>query len=61
MGFMDEIIEQAKKKRKTIVLPEASDKRIIEAASRVISEDIADIILIGKKEKIYELAEGKDL
>ena len=61
MGFMDEIIEKAKKKRKTIVLPEASDKRIIEAASRVISEDIADIILIGNKEKIYELADGKDV
>ncbi len=61
MGFMDEIIEKAKKKKKTIVLPEASDKRIIEAASRVISGGIADIILIGNKEKIHELAEGKDV
>ena len=33
MSFIEKIKEQAKKELKTIVLPEASDVRIIKAAS----------------------------
>ena len=48
MGFIDNIIERAKKDKKRIVLPESMDKRVIEAASIILEKDIADIIIIGK-------------
>ena len=50
MDFINEIIERAKKDKKKIVLPEYMDKRIIEAASIILKEDIADIIIIGRNE-----------
>ena len=57
MAFIDEIKNRAKKEIKTIVLPEASDIRTIEAASIVLKEKIANIILIGNEEQIKKLAE----
>ncbi|NLM18778.1 MAG: phosphate acetyltransferase [Clostridiaceae bacterium] len=50
--FIKGIFELAKKNRKKIVLPETEDPRITEAASRIIAEGIADVILIGDENKI---------
>ncbi|MCR5716641.1 MAG: phosphate acetyltransferase, partial [Lachnospiraceae bacterium] len=52
MSYIDSIKERAKKDKKTIVLPEANDKRTLIAASHIISEGIADVILVGEEEKI---------
>ena len=52
MSFIDNIKERAKKDIKTIVLPESMDSRVIEAASIIIKEGIANIIIIGNKEEI---------
>lgn len=52
MSYIDRIKERAKKDKKTIVLPEANDKRTLIAASHIIQEGIANVILIGDKEKI---------
>ena len=46
MNFIDNVKKRAKKDKKTIVLPESMDERVIEAASKVIEEDIANIIII---------------
>lgn len=54
MAFVDVIKEKAKMDKKTIVLPETNDKRVLIAAAHIIEEDIADIIMIGKKEKILD-------
>ncbi len=51
-GIMKKIIDEAKKSVKTIVLPESTDKRVLEAANEASKEKIADIILVGKKEEI---------
>lgn len=48
MSFIDKIKERAKSDKKTIVLPETMDKRVLEAACIVLKEDIANIILVGK-------------
>ena len=61
MGFIDVIKARARENKKTIVLPETNDVRILEAASRVLQEDIANIILIGNEETITKNAEGFDL
>lgn len=47
MGFIDNIKRRAKSNLKTIVLPESMDERVIEAASIVLKEEIANIIIIG--------------
>lgn len=52
MKFIEQIKQRAKKDIKTIILPEAEDKRVLEAASKVAKEGFANIILLGNKEQI---------
>ena len=40
--------------KKTIILPEAEDERILKAALRVLADGIVNIILVGNNEKILE-------
>ena len=47
MNFIEYITDRAKKDKKRIILPESMDERVIEAASIILKEDIADIIIIG--------------
>lgn len=54
MSYIDLIKEKAKADRKTIVLPETNDKRTLIAAAHILQEGIADIIMIGNKEKIMD-------
>lgn len=61
MGFIDVIKERAKKSIRTIVLPESSDRRTLEAAHTVLAEGFAKIILIGNKEDIERDSQGLDL
>ena len=56
MSFIDEIKKQAKTVIKTIVLPEATDVRTLEATDKIIKEGFAKIVLIGNKEEIIKLA-----
>ena len=56
MSFIEEIKNRAKNDIKTIVLPEANDIRTIEAASNVLKEKIANIILLGNEDEITKLA-----
>lgn len=52
MGFIDNIIEKAKKNKRTIVLPESMDLRVIKASEYILKEDIADLIIIGNIDEI---------
>ncbi len=52
MSFIEEIKKRASENIKTIILPEAEDKRILEATSKVLKEGYAKIVLIGNKEQI---------
>lgn len=61
MGFIEEIKDRARMNMKTIVLPETGDRRTLEAASTILSEGIAKIILIGNKDEILKGAEGLDI
>lgn len=54
MSYIDIIKEKARSDRKTIVLPETTDKRTLIAASNIIAEGIADIIMVGNEEKIMD-------
>lgn len=52
MSFIESIKERAKKNKKTIILPESMDRRVVEAAVKVKNEEIANIIIIGKEDEI---------
>lgn len=54
MAYIDKIKERARQDKKTIVLPESTDKRTLIAASQILQEGIADIIMIGNEEKIHD-------
>lgn len=61
MSVIDEIKNKAKANKKTVVLPETTDMRTLTAAAEVISEEIADIILVGKEDEIKAKAEAEGL
>lgn len=61
MSVIDEIKNKAKANKKTVVLPETTDMRTLTAAAEVISEGIADIILVGKEDEIKAKAEAEGL
>lgn len=61
MKLLEQIRENAKKQGKTIVLPEGTEERTLQAADQVLAEGIAKIILLGKPEDIHALAEKHGL
>mgnify|MGYP004454890801 FL=1 len=52
MDFIEKIKLKSKQNKKTIVLPESMDNRVLKAAKIILEEEIANIILIGKEEII---------
>ena len=60
-SYIDKIKEKARSDIKTIVLPETTDKRTLIAASHIIEEGIANIILVGNEEKILDGAGWLDI
>ena len=61
MELLEQIKENAKKQCKTIVLPEGTEERTIQAADQIIGEGIAKIILIGNPAEIQALAQKHNL
>lgn len=56
MSFIDEMKTRAKSNIKTIALPEATDKRVLEAASKILKEGFAKVILIGNPIEVEKVA-----
>ena len=61
MNFIESIKERAKQDVKTIVLPESNDRRSLIAAHKILEEGIANLIMIGKEEKIMDGARWLEL
>lgn len=61
MNFINTIKERAKKDIKKIVLPEASDLRILKAAEMAVKSEYADIVLIGNEEDVNKMANENNL
>ncbi len=57
--MLTEILKTLKVERRKIVFTEGEDPRILEAASRLVADDIMDVVLCGKPEEIKKAAEGK--
>ena len=56
MGLFEKLTKKAKEQRQRIVLPEGTEPRTLTAADRIITEGIADIILIGDPAEIADAA-----
>jgi phosphate acetyltransferase len=54
--LITEIVERAKANRQRIVLPEGTEERTLKAANLILTEGIADLILLGKPEEIHACA-----
>ncbi len=54
--MLTEILKTLKTDRRKIVLTEGEDARILEAAARLIADDIMDVVLCGNPDKIKESA-----
>ena len=61
MSFIDSIKIRAKKDIKTIVLPEGNDIRTIEAVEKVRKEQFADVIVLGNKDEILNMAKEHNI
>jgi phosphate acetyltransferase len=53
------LIEQVRRRRINVVLPEADEPRVLQAAARILSLDLIDLTLLGEREQILTL--GKTL
>ena len=61
MSFIEEVKNRAKSDIKTIILPEATDIRVLKATETVIREGYAKIILIGNEEEIVSKAKENNI
>ncbi|MDG5800030.1 phosphate acetyltransferase [Marinilabiliaceae bacterium ANBcel2] len=61
MNFIDKLKKKALNNKQRIVLPESFEERTLKAANEVLSEEFAEIILIGKKDEILNKADTLNL
>ena len=61
MSFIETIKERARQNIKRIILPESMDLRVLKAASECAAEKIAEIIVIGEEDKIFEIIKDEDV
>ncbi|MCQ2555259.1 MAG: phosphate acetyltransferase [Clostridia bacterium] len=54
--MFDKLIAKLKEEKRTIVLPEGTDKRILSATERLLKEDLMDVILVGNVEEVKKAA-----
>ncbi len=60
-GILKKITDEAKEKNKSIILPESSDIRILEATSILCKSKICNVILIGNEDEIFDLMKKNDI
>lgn len=58
MNIIEKLIKEAKKDKKTIILPETNDIRVLKAAEKI---DFANIILIGNKNSISTICKKENI
>ena len=56
LNLINEIVARAKANRQRIVLPEGTEERTLKAANLILTDEVADLILLGNPEEIMELA-----
>ena len=54
--LINEIVERAKANRQRIVLPEGTEERTLKAANQILTDGVADLIILGKPAEIEACA-----
>lgn len=57
IDVMGRLEEMARQERKTLVLPEAQDPRVLEAAGHATARGVADVILLGEPDTVRDAAD----
>ncbi len=61
MGFIDWVYEEAERHDATIILAEAEDARVLEAAKRIERKGLASLILLGDPKRIASMLKRRKL
>lgn len=61
MSIIERLKERAKANQKTIILPESTDERVLDAAVKLTEQGIAKIVLIGAEDEIRAAAAERNL
>lgn len=61
MNQLSKIKEKAKAKKRRVVLPEGEEPRVIQAAKKILFDEIAQVTLLGDNKKIEALAKEYNL
>lgn len=56
INLINEIVKRAKTNRQRIVLPEGNEERTLKAANQILTDEVADLILLGDREEILNSA-----
>ena len=56
MSLIEQLIARAKADKQRIVLPEGTEERTLKAANQILTDGVADLILIGNPQEIEEKA-----
>ena len=56
MDLIKEIVSRAQANKQRIVLPEGTEERTLKAANQILTDEVADLILLGNPEEIMEAA-----
>ncbi|MFV0545543.1 MAG: phosphate acetyltransferase [Bacteroides sp.] len=56
LNLINQIVARAKADRQRIVLPEGTEERTLKAANQILTDEVADLILLGKPQEIGDLA-----
>ncbi|WP_443962987.1 phosphate acetyltransferase [Prevotellamassilia timonensis] len=56
MELIEQLIARAKANKQRIVLPEGTEERTLKAANQILTDGVADLIILGNVDEIHELA-----
>jgi phosphate acetyltransferase len=59
--LLKEIKAKASQRKKTIVLPESHDERVLRAAEKLTAEKVANVVILGNEDKIFNEAKTKEI
>ena len=56
MELIEQLIARAKANKQRIVLPEGTEERTLKAANQILTDGVADLIILGNVDEIHSLA-----
>ena len=60
LNLINSIVARAQANRQRIVLPEGTEERTLKAANQILTDEVADLILLGTRKKLMQLLPNGD-